>query len=237
MRGADGKARGAARGSQNMWNLSQWEAGTLAPATARTKLVKVNATPGSLALTPRPETADDPGGMLRRFGMAVVRDDRLVGDERAARALAENLARRALLAARNGEGADLGDRRLRLFSLFVRLYRRHVRGTAGEEVLDAPPPPLRWAGAEPRDSASHVQRAIRGLPLELREALLLVVLERFTHVEAAQALDISLITLVERLARARAILSANLTQTPVAPADPVRPRRLRRGAPHLRLVE
>ncbi|MGA2045863.1 MAG: sigma factor-like helix-turn-helix DNA-binding protein [Roseiarcus sp.] len=182
-------------------------------------------------MTPRHESADDPGGVLRRFGMALTRDDRLAPDERAARALVDNLAGRALLAARGGEGREVADPRLRLFFLFIRFHRRHARRPAGDEAG----PPLRWSGADGRDSASHVQRAVRSLPLELREALLLVVLERFSHAEAAQALDIPLVTLVERLARARVLLTAGLTQQPEA--EPVRPRRARRGAPHLRLVE
>ena len=37
---------------------------------------------------------------------------------------------------------------------------------------------------------------MRNLPLELRESLLLVALEGFSHVEAAQAMDISLATLI-----------------------------------------
>ena len=188
-------------------------------------------------MTPRHETADDPGEALRRFGIAVVRDDRLVCDDRAARALVDDLAGRAALAARNGEGAEFGDLRLRLLALFVRLYRRHARAAIDEDAGVEAPAPLRWSGANGRDSASHVQSAVRGLPLELREALLLVVLERLTHVEAAQALDLSLVTLVERLARARAIVAAGLTQQPTAAPGPARPRRLRRGAPHLRLVE
>jgi DNA-directed RNA polymerase specialized sigma24 family protein len=45
--------------------------------------------------------------------------------------------------------------------------------------------------------------AVRLLPLELREALLIVVLARFTHREAASALDISLTSLIARLTKAR----------------------------------
>jgi RNA polymerase sigma-70 factor (ECF subfamily) len=217
-----------------MLNLSHSRRQTLARSVARTKLtIKVNVTPGRLVLTPRHESADDPGGVLRRFGMALTRDDRLAPDERAARALVDSLASRALLAARGGEGREVADPRLRLFCLFIRLYRRHARRTPADEAA----PPVRWSGADGRDSASHVQRAVRSLPLELREALLLVVLERFSHVEAAQALDISLVTFVERLARARVLLTAGLTQQAEAAPEPARPRRARRGAPHLRLVE
>ncbi len=52
----------------------------------------------------------------------------------------------------------------------------------------------------------NIVNGVRGLPLELREALLLVALARFTHAEAAQALDIPLSRLIERL-NGRAVAS------------------------------
>jgi DNA-directed RNA polymerase specialized sigma24 family protein len=72
--------------------------------------------------------------------------------------------------------------------------------------------------------------AVRMLPLELREALLIVVLPRFTHQEAASALDISLATLIARLTKARERV-ATLIRTPLAAgAEP-------RAVPHLRVVK
>ena len=176
------------------------------------------------------------GGLLRRFGLAVARDNRLVCDDRAARALVDNLSRRALLAARNGEGASQSDSRLRLFSLFIRFYRRHMRLAAAEDAASEAASPFRAGAVDPRDGASNIERAIRNLPLELRESLLLVTLERLTHVEAAQALDISLATLVERLARARAALAAALAQQ-VGAAPNRAHSQPPRGAPYLRLVK
>ena len=115
---------------------------------------------------------------MRQFGLAVARDNWLVCDERLARALVESLCNRALLAARNGEGPPDGDGRVRLFSLFIRFYRRHARlaaleDRAGETVSSV----HRRRGGQGRRLA--VARAMRNLPLELRESLLLVVLERF----------------------------------------------------------
>jgi RNA polymerase sigma-70 factor (ECF subfamily) len=90
--------------------------------------------------------------------------------------------------------------------------------------------------ADAREAGSALEQAMRSLPLELRESLLLVVLERFSHVEAAQALDISLATLIERLARGRAMLAAALSEIAVlAPDRALRPPR--RSPPHLRLVK
>ena len=51
---------------------------------------------------------------------------------------------------------------------------------------------------------------MRGLPLEQRETLLLVCLARFTHAEAAAALDLPLLRLLERLERARCRLAAHM---------------------------
>jgi hypothetical protein len=200
-------------------------------------MININARPGRLVLTPRYQSADDAGGLLRRYGLAVVRDDRLVCDERSALALVENLSRRAALAARNGEASNVGDPRLRLFSLFIRFYRRHVRMADAEDGFGDFPLPPSPGDESSRDKASGAARTLRNLPLGLRESLLLVVLERFSHVEAAQALDISLAALIERLARARAMLAGGLSQRPAPSRQPSDSRSWRRSAPHLRLVK
>lgn len=71
--------------------------------------------------------------------------------------------------------------------------------------------------------------AVRSLPLELREPLLIVVLAGFTHQEAASALDISLSTLIARLTKARERVVA-LTRAPLRAAPA-------KAAPHLRVVK
>ena len=185
-----------------------------------------------MALTPRSGPADGTRS-LRRFGLAVARDSRFVCDERQTRALVESLCNRALLAARNGEGPRNGDMRLRLFTLFIRLYRRHVRMAAAEDGASEVASCGLSGGANARDGGSAVARAVRNLPLELRESLLLVVLEGFSHVEAAQTLDISLVTLIDRLARARAMLAADLSERTASSPNHSQ----RRGAPNLRLVK
>ena len=73
--------------------------------------------------------------------------------------------------------------------------------------------------------------AVRVLPLELREPLLIVVLAGFTHQEAASALDISLATLIARLTKARERVAA-LTRAPLRGRC-----RRREAAPHLRVVK
>ncbi|HEY1944668.1 MAG TPA: sigma factor-like helix-turn-helix DNA-binding protein [Roseiarcus sp.] len=151
------------------------------------------------------EWCDDAGAM-RRFGRALVRDDRFVCDDASAIALVDKLFRQASLTLIDECPGDGSSARVRAFAQFIRLYRRHVRRLAAEEA-DAG-----W-GEGPsvfaRPSAS-VTSGMRALPLDLREALLLVVLVGFSHCEAAQALDIPLAAVVDRLCRARLRLAAHM---------------------------
>jgi len=75
--------------------------------------------------------------------------------------------------------------------------------------------------------------AVRALPLELREALLIVVMARLTHREAASALDISLAMLVARLTKARERISTlTRASTAAETAGAAAP-----SVPHLRVVK
>ena len=175
---------------------------------------------------------------LRRFGLALTRDDRFVLDHAAATALVERLFRQASFEAvdasvgYDAKGHAREDGRVRAFGQFVRLYRRHVRRLAfddGEGGWDEGADSARGRAA----GGIGMAAAVRALPLELREALLIVVLARLTHREAASALDISLATLVARLTKARERISA-LTRTPTAAetAGAAAP-----SVPHLRVVK
>jgi hypothetical protein len=183
-----------------------------------------------------PPLSDRPGDLndLRQFGVALTRDERLVPDHASAAALVDRLFRQAALEA-VGEGVRDGadraardDARVRAFGQFVRLHRRHVRRLAlddGEFGWDENGESASKSGAGEIGMAA----AVRALPLELREPLLIVVLARFTHREAASALDISLATLIARLTKARERVAV-LTR-PHAAAAP------RAAAPHLRVVK
>ena len=176
---------------------------------------------------------------LRRFGLALTRDDRFVLDHAAATALVERLFRQASFEAVDAgvscdaRGRVREDGRVRAFGQFVRLYRRHVRRLAfddGEAGWDESAESTRGrAGA----GGIGMAAAVRALPLELREALLIVVLASLTHREAASALDISLATLITRLTKARERISA-LTRAPTAAeaAGAAAP-----SVPHLRVVK
>jgi RNA polymerase sigma-70 factor (ECF subfamily) len=149
------------------------------------------------------EWSDD-AGALRRFGLALVRDDRFVFDDVAAGALIEKLFRQATLTLVDCPGEERRAARVRAFAQFVRLYRRHARRLALDEDGGwiETPPSGRGCGS--------VAVGVRSLPLELREALLLVALAGFTHCEAAEALDLPLAVVIDRLARARTRLAAHM---------------------------
>jgi hypothetical protein len=176
---------------------------------------------------------------LRRFGLALTRDDRFVLDHAAAMALVERLFRQASFEAVDGaigndsRGHAREDGRVRAFGQFVRLYRRHVRRLAvdeGEAGWDESVESIRGRSAA---DGIGMAAAVRALPLDLRETLLIVVMAGLTHREAASALDISLATLIARLTKARERISA-LTRTPTA-AETVRA--AAPSVPHLRVVK
>jgi hypothetical protein len=172
---------------------------------------------------------------LRRFGVALARDDRFVVDHESAATLVDRLFRQASLEAVGGDvrGADRaarGDARVRAFGQFVRLHRRHVRRLALDDGEPGWDENAQSADGKASAGGIGVAAAVRMLPLELREALLIVVLARLTHKEAASALDISLATLIARLTKARDRVAA-LTRAPTAAgAEP-------RAVPHLRVVK
>jgi len=167
--------------------------------------------------------------------VALARDDRLVIDQAAAAALVDRLFRQASLEAvgasdREDAGrAPRDDARVRAFGQFVRLHRRHVRRLTLDDGEAAWDEHADGAHRNPRTGEIGMAAAVRSLPLELREPLLIVVLAGFTHQEAASALDISLATLITRLTKARERVAA-LTRPPLqAPTV--------RAAPHLRVVK
>jgi hypothetical protein len=172
---------------------------------------------------------------LRRFGVALARDDRLVLDHPSALALVDRLFRQASLEAvgagarEDADQAPRYDARVRAFGQFVRLHRRHVRRLVVDEGEAAWEENAESAQRNTHSGEIGMAAAVRALPLELREPLLIVVLAGFTHQEAAAALDISLATLIGRLTKARERVAV-LTRAPI-PAAPAR------AASHLRVVK
>jgi predicted DNA-binding protein (UPF0251 family) len=183
-----------------------------------------------------PPLSDSLGDLsdLRQFGVALTRDDRLVLDHASAVALVDRLFRQASLEAVGAGVPYDSDRpardeaRVRAFGQFVRLHRRHVRRLALDDGEPAWDENAESAHRKTRGSEIGVAAAVRALPLELREPLLIVVLAGFTHQEAASALDISLATLIVRLTKARERVAASMHPLPAAAS---------RAAPHLRVVK
>jgi hypothetical protein len=176
---------------------------------------------------------------LRRFGLALTRDDRFVLDHAAAATLVERLFRQASIEAVDPGGPSEAARRLRedarvrAFGQFVRLYRRHVRRLAFDDSEPGKDENAENARGRAPAGGVGIAAAVRTLPLELREALLIVVLGNFTHREAASALDVSLAVLIARLTKARERLAAltrapNVAETAGSAA---------RTVPHLRVVK
>jgi hypothetical protein len=170
---------------------------------------------------------------LRQFGVALARDDRLVLDLASAAALVDRLFRQASLEAVGSvrydtDGAARGNARVRAFGQFVRLHRRHVRRLALDDGEPAWDESAESGRRKTRANEVGTAAAVRALPLELREPLLIVVLAGFTHQEAASALDISLSALITRLTKARERVV--VLSRPLPAAAP-------RTAPHLRVVK
>ena len=139
---------------------------------------------------------------------------------------------RALGARQIGSAADLS---VRLYATVTQLHRdslvvgREMRaaGSGRPTLVSAPLAPA--LARQTRLSAG-----LMSLPLEDREALLLVALEGFDQADAARILRISRQTLVGRLGSARRALGACLEARASAPARVGQPSHGR--VPYLRLV-
>jgi hypothetical protein len=172
------------------------------------------------------EWSDDTGS-LRRFGLALTRDERFVVDDASATRLVDKLIRQTCVAAIGDEPVSYVGR-ARVFARFIELHRRYVRRMALEDMdanwVEAPAPTGRGGPC--------VASGVRALPLELRETLLLVALAGFSHREAAEALDIPLTRFHERLDRARERLALYVGVDVGSEREAAW-----RGAPYLRVIK
>jgi RNA polymerase sigma factor (sigma-70 family) len=144
---------------------------------------------------------------LRRYARA------LAGDRTAADDLVQDTLERAWSKLHlYRRGTDL---RAWLFTVMHNVYVNQRRAARSSMPLDEEMPEL----AQPaRESDMLVLRdldaAIRRLPPDQREVLLLVALEDMSYAEAAEALEIPIGTVMSRLARAREKLRAMLSGLP-----------------------
>ena len=144
---------------------------------------------------------------LRRYARA------LVGDRASADDLVQDTLERAWSKLHlYRRGTDL---RAWLFTVMHNVYVNQRRAARSTTPLDDEMPEL----AQPaRESDMLVLRdldaAIRRLPADQREVLLLVALEDMSYAEAADALEIPIGTVMSRLARAREKLRIMLSGLP-----------------------
>ena len=148
---------------------------------------------------------------LRRYARALTRNADLADD------LVQDCLERAI--SRRGLFRPTGPVRAWLFTILLNLHRNALRAShrRGEIVdIDTVPEPAVPASQPGHVALAEMARAIDTLPLEQKEALLLVALEGLAYQEAADILTIPIGTLMSRLGRARAALRV-LTGTPGEP--------------------
>jgi RNA polymerase sigma-70 factor (ECF subfamily) len=109
-------------------------------------------------------------------------------------------------------GTDL---RAWMFTVMHNVYVNQLRAARPGTPLDEESPELALPARE-NDALvlRDLDAAIRRLPLDQRQVLLLVALEEMSYEEAARALEIPIGTVMSRLARAREKLRAMLSGLP-----------------------
>ncbi|HMN73118.1 MAG TPA: sigma factor-like helix-turn-helix DNA-binding protein [Rhodoblastus sp.] len=140
--------------------------------------------------SPQSEALHEGAPELRRFARA------LVGPvaTRTADALVQTASARIASSDRmNGEPME------RAFAEIVRLNRRRVRERGRTADADA-------AGAEAERRDASMAAQVSAMPLDEREALLIVALAGYGYEAAARVLDLPISSVISRLMRARARL-------------------------------
>ncbi|QQR39505.1 sigma-70 family RNA polymerase sigma factor [Devosia rhizoryzae] len=137
---------------------------------------------------------------LRRYARALTRNIDRADD------LVQDTLERAI--ARRGLFRPRGPLRPWLFTILTNLHRNSRRSDRRRgETVDVATVELATSAPQPGHLAlAELARAIETLPLDQKEALLLVTLEGLAYSEAAAILQIPTGTLMSRLGRARATL-------------------------------
>ena len=137
----------------------------------------------------------------RRYARALTRNIDLADD------LVQDCLERAI--AKRGLFRPTGPVRAWLFTILVNLYRNGLRASQrrAETVdIDSVPEPAVPAPQPAHIALAEMARAIDLLPIDQKEALLLVALEGLPYEEAAAILKVPQGTLMSRLSRARSAL-------------------------------
>lgn len=164
---------------------------------------------------------------LRRFARALVQHDpdepHDVADE-----LVQETMMRAL---RSERSSRLASTKVWLYATLTNLNHARLRAqtpAARSWSVSAPEGALPNAGCR----SQGISQALDALPVEEREALLLVVLEGFTYAQAADVLGVPRTALAARIVRARHFLSENLDA-----ALPIEARNRIKHPEYLRLIK
>lgn len=144
---------------------------------------------------------------------------------------------RALGARQIGSSADLS---IRLYATVTQLHRDSLVAGRQARAAGAGRPTLVSSAPAPEEVVrrTRLSTGLMSLPLEEREALLLVTLERFDYADAARILRISQAILLARLTAGRQRLEVALRAQPRSP-QPMGQTARRHGradVPYLRLV-
>jgi len=139
---------------------------------------------------------------LRRYARALTHDPDHADD------LVQDCLERAIR--KRGLWRPSGSVRSWMFRILLNIHRNDLRRMRRAPVslsLDILPGDPAGLDAQPgRLALAETARAMQALPLDQREALLLVAVEEMSYAEAASALSIPVGTLMSRLARGRAAL-------------------------------
>ena len=114
-------------------------------------------------------------------------------------------------------GSDL---RAWLFTIMHNLHVNQARTRRSEDSIDLRNEPMEFAARpsqEERLEITDLTMALRRLPDEQREVLLLVGLEEMSYQEAAKALAVPLGTVMSRLSRGRERLRALMSEGSITP--------------------
>ncbi|WP_426176719.1 RNA polymerase sigma factor [Massilia sp. TWR1-2-2] len=149
---------------------------------------------------------------LRRYARA------LVGDRAGADDLVQDTVERGWAGLAGWHGGS--DMRAWLFSIMHNVRIDQVRRPSlATESLSEETPMAATHGSPSRGlELRDIETALRALPEEQREILLLVALEELSYDEVAQALKIPIGTVMSRLSRAREKMRANMEGLPCVAA-------------------
>ena len=146
-------------------------------------------------MEPHPITDHIP--RLRRYARA------LVGDRQSADDLVQDTLERACNKFHLWRsGSDL---RAWLFTVMHNVFVNQIRGARNQLEQSMEEVPVVAARATQGDALelADVDRALRTLPAEQREVLLLIAVEQMSYAEAGKALSVPIGTVMSRLSRAR----------------------------------